>query len=74
MPHKWIAVQDELPPEYTDVEIRLKDNPLHNPGLIVRQGEWWAGYERAYGMNEVSHWRYPPDYSETDAAAVYATN
>jgi hypothetical protein len=60
-----------LPPERTDVFIRLRDNPAHDPGLCLWSGSLWVGYQRAYLPREVSHWRYPTTYIEPGDCAAH---
>ena len=64
----WIPTDKVLPSLYADVRIRLKDNPSHDPGNVILDSTgWWAGYQRAYHPDEVSHWRELSDQERKDS-------
>jgi len=63
----WIATTEQMPPLFTDVRIKLGNNPRHDPGDVVLDDTgWWVGYQRAYHPDEVTHWRHktPADTGE----------
>ena len=63
----WTPVAKAMPPLFTDVRIRLKDNPDRDPGnVILDTTGYWAGCQRAYHPDEVSHWRELSDQERAD--------
>ena len=67
----WILISDRLPPEQTELRIRLKNNPTHDPGNMLWMSfssdkqdidiGMFVGYNINHFCKEVSHWALASD-------------